>query len=98
MVVGCTHFLTPLPPWKKWILDGPPGDLNKYPVLYNDGWKDGCKTGLYTNAPIFYKQNITDGFTQDAIKAQNKLYYKGWRDGFDYCQRYVWQYRRRPFF
>ncbi len=83
-------------PSMKWIYDGPPprkGDQKPYDPLYVDGWKDGCETGVAGNTNAFYK--YFNDFKQDAYKAQNEIYYKGWKDAFNYCGRYIYQYNRR---
>jgi hypothetical protein len=82
-------------PQMRWIYDGPPPSKNGQPSdpLYVDGWKDGCETGAAANTNDFYKYTLH--FRQDAYKAQNEVYYKGWRDAFFYCGRYIYQYNRR---
>jgi len=82
------------PPWMKWRFDGPPPG-KEYTPLYVEGWKDGCETGTAVSATSFYK--FFHNFKQDAIKAQNRVYYKGWKDAYDFCQRYLYQYNRRAF-
>lgn len=86
------------PPWQAWMYDGPPGakkNPNKYHPTYVEGWQDGCHTGVSMTTNHWYKFFYT--FKQDAIKAQNRIYYKGWKDAFDYCQRYIYMYERRSF-
>jgi len=63
--------------------------------LYRDGWIDGCESGVSATTNLWYKFQYK--FKQDAYKAQNRVYYKGWKDAFDYCQRYIYQYERRYF-
>lgn len=92
LVTSCS-WLKPGPPWQAWMYEGPPGDNSTLPPLYLEGWKDGCHTGVHTNTAIIYKPFF--GWKQDPIKAQNRVYYKGWKDAFDYCQRYIWQYEKR---
>lgn len=82
------------PPWKTWMFEGPPPGQD-YTPLYVDGWKDGCETGVSATTNHFYKFQYD--FKQDPIRAQNRVYYKGWKDAFDYCQRYIYQYERRSF-
>jgi len=79
----------------KWMYDGPPKrtDGKEYDPLYVDGWVDGCETGVSANTNAFYKSFNT--FKQDSAKAQNEVYYKGWKDAFNYCGRYIYQYNRR---
>ncbi len=85
----------PGPPWQSWMFDGPPPG-QEYTPLYVEGWKDGCATGTHASSNHWYAQ--FGGFKQDPIKAQNRIYYKGWKDSFDYCQRYIHQYKSRKLF
>lgn len=82
------------PPWAQWIYDGPPDVPGvTYPPLYVKGWQDGCESGASASANHWYK--FQHEFRQDWRLAQNRVYYKGWKDAFDYCQRYINQYNRR---
>lgn len=96
-VTGCEaikHGMThPGPPWQAWMYEGPPPG-REYTPVYVHGWKDGCHTGAAASGNHYYKFHFD--FRQDAILAQNAVYYKGWKDAFDYCQRYLFQYQRRP--
>lgn len=83
-------------PDMKWIYDHPPENKNNgkpYPELYVDGWRDGCETGVAGNTNTFYK--FYHNFKQDAMKAQDETYHKGWYDAFFYCGRYIYQYNRK---
>jgi len=80
------------PPWQRWMFEGPPPG-QEYTPLYVEGWKDGCHTGASASVNHWYKFQYK--FKQDSIKAQNKVYYKGWKDAFDYCQRYLHQWKTR---
>lgn len=82
-------------PWQAWMFEGPPPG-KEYPALYVEGWQDGCHTGAATAANHYYRFFYT--YKQDPYKAQNKIYYRGWKDSFDYCYRYIYQYDRRAFF
>lgn len=91
VVISCR----PGPPWQAWMYKGPPPG-QEYTPLYVDGWKDGCASGTSASANAWY--SFFAGFKQDPIKAQNRVYYKGWKDAFDYCQRYIHQYNARRLF
>lgn len=94
LLSACTP--NPLPAWKRHILDRPPNTENQQiPKLYLEGWQDGCRTGVGMYSTFLY-QNYW-GWRQDAIKAQNQVYYKGWKDAFDYCGRYMWSYNKKDF-
>ncbi len=82
-------------PTMRWMYDGPPSrdDGKQYPPMYVDGWKDGCETGASANTNDFYK--YYNHFKQDWKKAQDDVYYKGWKDAFSYCGRYIYQYYRK---
>lgn len=84
-----------VPPWQRWMMEGPPPG-RPYTPLYVEGWKAGCETGVSASANQWYK--LQYDFKQDPILAQNRVYYKGWKDAFDYCQRYMYQYTKRGFF
>ena len=94
LIVGIMSACTAGPPWAEWMFEGPPKKEGvTYPPLYVKGWQDGCHTGTSGSANHWYKFNYK--FTQDWQLAQNRVYYKGWKDAFDYCQRYIYQYTRR---
>lgn len=85
-------------PWMQSMMDGPPqydGKNKDLPPLYIKGWKDGCETGISANtnsvSKFFYS------YKQDAKLVLNDTYYRGWKDSFDYCQRYTRMYYARQF-
>ena len=82
------------PPWMSWMFEGPKDMHEKdYPPLYLEGWKDGCESGTSATVQDWYRQFYR--FKQDAYKSQDKVYYKGWKDAFEFCQRYLYQYKKR---
>lgn len=83
------------PPWSSWMEKGPPPGRD-YSPLYVEGWKHGCHTGISSSANQWYKMHY--GFQQDPILAQDPIYYKGWKDSYDYCSRYIHQRNRQGFF
>lgn len=83
-----------LPPWHQWMEEGPPPG-QEYTPLYVEGWQDGCHSGIHATANNWYKMHYS--FRQDPYKAQDRVYYKGWKDAFDYCQRFMYQWKRRPY-
>jgi hypothetical protein len=91
-------FSKPGAPEMKWMYDGPPPSKDGKPhnELYVEGWVDGCETGVAGNTNSFYKE--FHQFKQDAMKAQNEIYYKGWKDAFFYCGRYIYQWNRKTGF
>lgn len=74
------------------MYDGPPPreDGKPYNELYVKGWKDGCATGVSASTNSWYKFHYK--FQQDAMLAQDNIYYKGWRDSYTYCSRYIFEY------
>ncbi len=99
LLTGCNQIETgltrPGPIWQQWMYDGPPPG-QEYPPLYVLGWQHGCETGVAANANHYYKFYLR--FRQDWQLAQNTVYYRGWRDAFDYCQRYMFEYLSRRTF
>lgn len=61
-------------------------DTKKGSPDYLEGWDDGCKTGLSTMNPGFYKSFY--GYKIDPYKVSNIVYYKAWRDAYTYCRQY----------
>ena len=90
---GCTKSG---PPWAHWMEDGPPKKEGvTYPPMYVKGWQDGCHTGISANTNLYYR--FFYDFKQDASLVMNDIYYRGWKDAFDYCQRYTVAYYGRKF-
>ncbi len=93
----CEHFdpTNPVPPHMKWMEKGPKPKKDGTPhnPEYVEGWVDGCHTGIGVSSNSWYKRYYT--FKQDAMKAQEPVYYKGWKDSFNYCQRYIYQWQGR---
>lgn len=80
------------PPWaQKLLTQGPEG-----PPLFKQGWRDGCETGISATSNLYQKYFYK--FKQDSTLARDPVYYTGWKNGFSYCQRYVFQYLKREFF
>ena len=87
---------SPLPVWQWGMFDAPPGKKPEdLPALYVEGWQAGCETGVSMYAGKMGRE--ANGWNQDAIKAQNRVYYKGWKDAFDYCGRSSYAANKRKF-
>lgn len=80
-------------PWAQQLLRQGPEDA---PVLFKEGWRDGCETGMAASSNSFQRHFYK--FKQNPDHAQNEVYYTGWKTGFPYCARYVAQYLRRQYF
>lgn len=61
----------------------PPG-----PYMYEQGWKDGCSTGIGAQSNDFYKSFYNYEFKPHMFK--NEYYYKAWKVAFDYCRGYTY--------
>lgn len=57
------------------------------PETWKLGWQHGCKSGLSAYGSDYYKSIYK--FTQDVTRINDKLYYKGWNDSFNFCRSYV---------
>ncbi len=82
-------------PFKQWMYEGPNENTDKnkdVDPLYLKGWQQGCQTGVSANTNAWYMQFYH--FEQDSTLAFNPTYYKGWKDAFNYCGRYIYQYNR----
>ncbi len=66
------------------------GDVPDGPPDFQEGWRDGCKTGMGTMAPNYYKTFYK--FTQNTHKIQNKMYYQAWKDAYTYCRQYTFRF------
>ena len=70
------------------LYSAPPGP-NKFKL----GWRDGCETGISAagnhRIKFYYK------FTQQYTLVSDHAYYTGWKNGWNYCQRYLFQHYTR---
>ena len=83
-------------PWMQDMLKGPPNQQGVVlPPLYLQGWQDGCETGVAANTTSLNK--FFYNYRQNADLVMNDIYYRGWKDSFDYCQRYTRMYYSRQF-
>lgn len=60
------------------------------PPMYQDGWEDGCSSGLAAYGNDVYKAFYS--YKQDVQKIKDRTYYKAWIDSFNYCRAYVNRY------
>ena len=71
-----------------------PGGMGKpaenAPPAYKQGWDDGCKTGLSTMNPGYYKSFYQ--YKQDASMVDDPVYYKAWKDSYTYCRQYSFKF------
>lgn len=83
------------PYYMMWMYEGPNKDTEKnkdVDPLYLKGWQQGCHTGVGANTNAWYQRFYQ--FQQDSSLALNPTYYKGWKDAFNYCGRYIYQHNR----
>ena len=78
---GCTILSGVMKP-ASLSLTPPPG-----PPEYQQGWRDGCETGIAGYGNAFLK--TFHRATQDPVLAQNKVYYQVWKDAYNYCATYM---------
>ena len=91
MLTACDWRPRAGPPWmQKLLFEGPEG-----PPKFQMGWRHGCETGIATTSNLMQKYYYR--FTQDYRYAQDPVYYAGWKNGWSYCQRYIFQYNKRLF-
>lgn len=97
LLCQCQYFdpTKAMPPHMRWAEEGPKPNKDGKPhdPLYSEGWVDGCHTGISAAANSWYRSYYH--FKQDAYKAQNIKYYKGWKDAFSYCNRYLYQWQSK---
>lgn len=55
---------------------------------YEQGWKQGCESGMSGMTNSFYQSFYV--FKQDNSLLKNEVYYKAWKDSYDYCKGYVY--------
>lgn len=55
---------------------------------YEQGWKEGCESGLSGMTNSFYRSFYI--LKQDNSLITNEVYYKAWKDSYDYCKGYAY--------
>ncbi len=53
------------------------------PPEYQQGWKDGCETGIAANTTDFYK--FFNKIKMDPELIKNPVYRRVWTDAYNYC-------------
>jgi hypothetical protein len=84
ILVGCYNnpdYLKPAP----WVFKQMPSDA---PNNYKRGWRDGCESGFSSMTSTTYKTFYS--FKQDAKLRDDPVYYKAWKDTYDYCRHYIY--------
>lgn len=72
--------------FKPYTLDftPPPG-----PPEYQQGWSDGCETGMHSYTNALAKFVGAYKMKQDPNLVNNNVYYQIWKDAFLYCAIYM---------
>ncbi len=60
----------------------------KGPPEYEQGWTDGCESGMQVYSYDFYKLILAFKFRLDPELRRNRMYYQVWKDAFLYCAIY----------
>ena len=55
------------------------------PPEYEQGWSDGCESGMSAYSSSFYKLLNAFELRLDPDLRKNKMYYQVWKDAFLYC-------------
>lgn len=58
------------------------------PVEYQLGWKEGCESGIAAMSNDFFRAFYR--YTQSVELVHNEVYYKAWKDSFNYCRSYAY--------
>lgn len=84
LVSGCEgtkKALRPMP----WLLEQYPKDA---PKDYVDGWQAGCESGLASMTNDYFRTFYK--FKSDPSRTTVSLYYKPWKDAYNYCRHYAY--------
>lgn len=63
------------------------------PQEFQEGWRDGCDTGLAAHGTDIYRTAF--GFTQNPSLVLNPVYYQAWKDAENFCRTYIFEYSVR---
>jgi hypothetical protein len=86
MLAGCSG-MAPMPELRpaNRIFSHMPKDGS---AEYNQGWQEGCESGMSGMTNSFYSSFYY--FKQDRNMLKNEVYYKAWKDSYDYCKGYIY--------
>lgn len=79
------------PLYPPWLPPPPEGG----PQEFQEGWRDGCDTGLAAHGTDIYRTAF--GFTQNPSLVLNPAYYQAWKDAENFCRTYIFEYSVRSF-
>jgi hypothetical protein len=82
MIVGCTGRDGTFDWRKPMSLDLTPPEG---PYEYEEGWTDGCESGMHTYTDDFYKTIGVGSLRSNPELRSNKMYYQAWKDAYLYC-------------
>lgn len=83
---GCTGKDGTFDARKPYSLDLTPPEG---PFEYEQGWSDGCESGMGAYSNSFYKAMRVFELQQDPNLRSNKMYYQAWKDAFLYCAYFL---------
>jgi len=86
ILTSCTGRDGGFDPTKPYSLDLTPPEG---PYEYEEGWSDGCESGISVYHNNFMKFMGTHEFRQNPKLRKNKMYYRAWKDSFLYCSLYM---------
>ena len=81
-----------VPAWKVDMFERPAGN-KEYPLMYIEGWKDGCESGADASANHLFKWKYE--FKQNWKLLNNKQYMSGWEDAYNHCRQYILQHNQK---
>ena len=76
-----TDVFRPMP----WLLEHYPENA---PEPYKQGWQHGCESGMAAMTNDYYRTFYR--FKNDPEQVRNPVYYKPWKDAYNYCRHYVY--------
>lgn len=86
LLAGCTGRDGSFDARKPYSLDLTPPDG---PFEYEEGWSDGCETGMAAYGNNFMKLFKAFELKQNPKLRNNKMYYQAWKDAFLYCALFM---------
>lgn len=83
LLSACSHTAEQLKPMHMIFNHMPDG-----PIEYQQGWQDGCTSGLTVKTNDFYRTFYR--YTLNKEMLSDAYYYRAWKSSFDYCRAYAY--------
>lgn len=80
ILTGCHSFPNMLKPKPPGLQDAP----RDAPHSYQQGWADGCESGLAAYGNLTYKAFYK--FRYDPVLIRDQMYLKAWKDRYAHCR------------